>query len=285
MNEPAFGGPPDTILIADVGNTRIKLAVVEDHGLDPRGERLRLPSLTRRLDLASRSFRPENLVEWLRAVAAGPATVFVASVHATAAARFEATIAEVSATRRHAIRQRRVTHADLPIGVLLEEPHRVGIDRLAGAAAAAFLKRPGRAAIVVDCGTALTVNMVSPDGAFVGGGILPGPALMTRALADGTSRLPEISAVELASPPAMPGRSTSEAIAAGIGWGIRGGVEIDPALGGHGADRPAKPLLQRRAKTHACVATGFASLQRPSRSQNSLPSASKRCTTTSGASS
>lgn len=233
MNDPAPLEPIDTIVVADVGNTRIKLAVVADHGLDPRGERLRLPVLARRLDLASRGFRAENLAEWLRGAAAGPAVVLVASVHAAAAARLEAAIAELSATRRHPLRQRRVTHADLPIDVRLDEPHRVGIDRLAGAAAAAFLTR-GQAAIVVDCGTAVTVNMVSADGGFLGGAILPGPALMTRALSDGTSRLPELAAIELASPPSMPGRSTSEAIAAGIGWGLRGAIArcVEAARGG-----------------------------------------------------
>lgn len=233
MNDPAPPEPIDTIVVADVGNTRIKLAVVADHGLDPRGERLRLPVLARRLDLASRGFRAENLAEWLRGAAAGPAVVLVASVHAAAAARLEAAIAELSATRRHPLRQRRVTHADLPIDVRLDEPHRVGIDRLAGAAAAAFLTR-GQAAIVVDCGTAVTVNMVSADGGFLGGAILPGPALMTRALSDGTSRLPELAAIELASPPSMPGRSTSEAIAAGIGWGLRGAIArcVEAARGG-----------------------------------------------------
>lgn len=248
MNDPAPLEPIDTIVVADVGNTRIKLAVVADHGLDPRGERLRLPVLARRLDLASRGFRAENLAEWLRGAAAGPAVVLVASVHAAAAARLEAAIAELSATRRHPLRQRRVTHADLPIDVRLDEPHRVGIDRLAGAAAAAFLTR-GQAAIVVDCGTAVTVNMVSADGGFLGGAILPGPALMTRALSDGTSRLPELAAIELASPPSMPGRSTSEAIAAGIGWGLRGAIArcVEAARGG---------FLGAGGREAACIVTG-----------------------------
>lgn len=249
MNFPAAAGRIDTVVVADVGNTRIKLAAVADHGLDPRGERIRLPVLARRLDLASRGFRAENLAEWLRGAAAGPAVVLVASVHAAAAARLEAAIAELSATRRHPLRQRRVTHADLPIDVRLDEPHRVGIDRLAGAAAAAFLKQPGQAAIVVDCGTAVTVNMVSADGGFLGGAILPGPALMTRALSDGTSRLPELAAIELASPPSMPGRSTSEAIAAGIGWGLRGAIArcVEAARSGFpgGGGREA-----------ACIVTG-----------------------------
>ena len=47
---------------------------------------------------------------------------------------------------------------------------------------------------------------------------------MTKALAEGTSRLPEVAALEQGIVPAMPGRSTQEAIAAGVGWGMRGAV-------------------------------------------------------------
>jgi type III pantothenate kinase len=223
MNAP--GDPPicrgDTLLLADVGNTRIKLAVVEDQG----GGSRRLPRIARRQDLVSREFRSQNLESWLAGVAPGPAVLLVASVHEAAAVRLEAAVAEVSATRHRAVRQRRIAHIDLPLAVLVDEPHRVGIDRLAGAAAAALVKDPGRPAIVVDCGTATTVNLVSAAGEFLGGAILPGPALLARALAEGTSRLPEVAALDHAPPPALPGRSTQAAIAAGIGWGIRGAVE------------------------------------------------------------
>ena len=223
MNAPAAPiRPGDTVLLADVGNTRIKLAVVEDHGVGA-GPR-RLPRVGRRQDLMSRDFRPVNLETWLAGVAPGPAVLLVASVHEAAAVRLEAAVAEVSATRHRAVRQRRIAHGDLPLEVRVAEPHRVGIDRLAGAAAAALAKDPGRPAIVVDCGTATTVNLVAATGAFLGGAILPGPALMARALAEGTSRLPEVTALDHAPPPPLPGRSTQEAIAAGIGWGIRGAV-------------------------------------------------------------
>jgi type III pantothenate kinase len=214
--------PAGTVLVADVGNTRIKLALVEEHGGVAGGRRL--PRVGRRQDLLSRDFRPANLENWLAGVAPGPATLLVASVHEAAAVRLEAAVAEVSATRHRAVRQRRVGHADLPLEVAVDEPHRVGIDRLAAAAAAVLVKEPGRPAIVVDCGTATTVNIVSAAGAFLGGAILPGPALMARALADGTSRLPEVAALADAPPP-LPARSTRSAIAAGIGWGMRGAVE------------------------------------------------------------
>lgn len=217
---PTEGGPAgDTVLLADVGNSRIKLGVLADAGgagCPPRVER--------RQDFPSRDFQPRHVVQWLAGAAPGAALLLVASVHDVAAARLEAAVAEISAGRQRPLRQRRVGRADLPVEVLVEEPDRVGIDRLAAAAAAALMTPARRGAIVVDCGTATTVDMISPRGQFLGGAILPGPALLSRALAEGTNRLPEVAALEHDPPPAMPGRSTRQAIAAGIGWGMRGAV-------------------------------------------------------------
>ncbi|MCE9629598.1 MAG: type III pantothenate kinase [Planctomycetia bacterium] len=223
----------DTIVVADVGNTRIKMAVV----VNEPGQTAAWPAVTGRQDLISREFRPSNLQRWLERVAPGSALILVASVHDAAAARLEAAIAEVSVTRHRPIRQRRVVREHLPLVVDVDEPSRVGIDRLAAAAAAAVAKTPGRAAIVVDCGTATTVDLVSIDGRFLGGAILPGPELLSRALAEGTSRLPAVAELDRGTLPVMPGRSTQAAIAAGIGFGMRGAVarlvaEAATALGG-----------------------------------------------------
>ena len=211
--------PSETVVVADVGNTRIKLAVVaQGAGVGP------LPAVAQRQDLLSREFRADNLRRWLDRVAAGGAVVLVASVNDAAAAGLEAAIVEASVTGTRPIRQRRITREHLPIVVEVDEPHRVGIDRVAAAAAAVLAKEAGRPAIVIDCGTATTVDLVAADGRFLGGAILPGPGLLARALAEGTSRLPEVAALDQGPPPAMPGCSTQAAIAAGIGWGIRGAV-------------------------------------------------------------
>ena len=217
----------DTVVVADVGNTRIKLAVVEDHEsarAEEGGLPSRLPTVGRRQDLMSRDFHAANLQSWLRLVAPGSAVVLVASVHDAAAAVLEMALAEESATSHRPLRQRRITAEDLPLVIRGVESQRIGMDRLAAAAAANLLRTPGRGAIVIDCGTAATVDMLSAEGEFLGGAILPGPALMARALAEGTSRLPEVQALERSAPPAMPGRSTHEAIGAGIGWGMQGAV-------------------------------------------------------------
>jgi type III pantothenate kinase len=241
----------DTVLLADVGNSRIKLARMEV-AAGPIG----LCSIGRRQDLDSHSFRPENLDRWLLAAAPGPAVVLVASVSDAVAARLEAALAEISATRHRPIRQRRVGHADLPLEVRLPEPHRVGIDRLAGAAASGLVRPPATPCVLIDCGTAATVDLVSAEGAFLGGAILPGPALMARCLAAGTSRLPVVAAVDQGRPPPLPGRTTEEAIAAGIGFGALGAIArleaearrvLGPGAvtiltgGGRAAVRPAVP--------------------------------------------
>lgn len=222
----------DALLVADVGNSRIKLALVADRGADGR-----LPRVQRRQDFLSRDFHPGNIERWLAVAAPGPALLLLASVHDAAAVRLEAAVAEVSATRHRPVRQRRVDRADLPVEIQVDEPMRVGIDRLAAAAAAKSFASAGRGVIVVDCGTATTIDVISPAGQFLGGAILPGPALLSRALAEGTSRLPQVAALDHGPPPAMPGRNTQAAIAAGIGWGMRGAVarlvaEARASLGG-----------------------------------------------------
>lgn len=218
----------DLVLVADVGNTRIKLACT--------AAGRPLPAVARRQDLLSRDFHPANLERWLAAAAPGPAVLLVAAVNEAAAARLEAAIAGISATGHRPVRQRRIGREHLAITLRVEAPQRVGIDRLCAAAAAAAAA-PGRPVVVVDCGTATTVDLVSPAGEFLGGAILPGPALLARALAEGTSRLPEVAALDTSPPPPLPGRSTQAAIAAGIGWGMRGAVarlvaEARAALGG-----------------------------------------------------
>jgi len=234
--------PGDAVLLADVGNSRIKLAVVADHGV-AEGRPRRLPAIARRHDLDSHGFRAANLEEWLQASAPGPAVVLVASVHDAAAARLEAALAAVSATSHRPLRQRRIGHGDLPLVLGVTEPDRTGIDRLCGAAAAALVKAADRPAIVVDCGTAATVDMVTADGTFAGGAILPGPALMARALSEGTSKLPEVAALGTAPPPPMPGRCTRDAIAAGVGFGIQGAIARLVAEAQHAFGDRAEVLL------------------------------------------
>jgi type III pantothenate kinase len=103
------------------------------------------------------------------------------------------------------------------------EPERVGADRLYAAAGAAALFR--RSCVVVDAGTALTVDALRVEGttqAFLGGSIAPGPALAAAALASGTARLP---LVEPRPGARALGTVTEEALQAGLVVGFRGAAE------------------------------------------------------------
>lgn len=112
---------------------------------------------------------------------------------------------------------------ELPLRVLVERPEAVGIDRLLNAVAASSRVRPGLAAVLVDAGSAVTVDWLDESGAFTGGAIFPGIRLMARALHDHTALLPLVK-VERANP-SLPGTSTVAAIEAGIFWAAAGGIQ------------------------------------------------------------
>jgi type III pantothenate kinase len=107
----------------------------------------------------------------------------------------------------------------IPIAVRLPRPDAVGADRLLDAWAGAA--RFGTPLIVVNLGTATTVDAVGADGAFLGGAILPGIELGAGALARGTAQLPAVAVEEL---PLAIGTDTPSAIASGLVLGHLGAV-------------------------------------------------------------
>ncbi len=110
-----------------------------------------------------------------------------------------------------------VTHATpLPIAVRYATPATLGLDRVCAAVGAAALF-PGQAALVVDAGTAVTLDVVGADGAFMGGNIAPGLRMRLKALHAFTEALPEVDP-EGALPPF--GTDTTTAIRAGVVGGL-----------------------------------------------------------------
>lgn len=105
----------------------------------------------------------------------------------------------------------------VPVGRQLDPESIVGEDRLLNAAAAHDLFK--QACVVVDAGTAMTVDFVDGAGTFHGGAILPGVGTMLAALALKTAQLPE---VELKKPQEPIGHNTQEAIRSGVFYGLRG---------------------------------------------------------------
>jgi len=111
----------------------------------------------------------------------------------------------------------------LPIAMHVEFPERVGLDRLAAAVAVNLLREPGRPAIVIGAGSAITVNLIASDGAFEGGAILPGFRMSAEALY-GADLLPLTMLEPNADAPPVVGKQTEAAIRSGLFWGAVGGV-------------------------------------------------------------
>jgi len=113
----------------------------------------------------------------------------------------------------------------LPLTVAVDAPDKVGLDRLLNAVAANELRPADQSALVIDSGTATTVDLLSADGVFRGGAILPGFALSSQALHHYTALLPQLSLADLGpDEPAPLGRNTREALRSGIYWGQVGAV-------------------------------------------------------------
>jgi type III pantothenate kinase len=109
---------------------------------------------------------------------------------------------------------------DLGVGIDYPSPRTIGADRLANAAACAALH--GFPGIVVDFGTAVTFDVISQAGDYIGGVIAPGLNAMTSYLHDRTALLPNI---KLREPSSAVGRSTRDAMLSGAVHGYRGLVK------------------------------------------------------------
>jgi type III pantothenate kinase len=192
--------------VADVGNSRIKWGRCLD---DQVAEAV--------------SLSPDDPQDWQNQREAwrlaGAASWAVAGVHPQRRDRLAAWVRQLSD------RVRVIDDCQqLPLHVQLDHPERVGIDRLLNAVAASRLVPRGMATVLIDAGSAITVDWLDETGAFAGGAIFPGLRLMARALHDYTALLP---LVELHyPPPPLPGTSTTTAMEAGVFWAAAGGIQF-----------------------------------------------------------
>ena len=201
-------------MAVDIGNARLKLGLF---ATDPAAG---LPEPLASLQVAGTEPDLERIGPWLSEAAPADASWWIGSVNRPTATR----LIDWLRRERPADRVTLLAAGDLPLAVAVERPDMVGIDRLLDAVAANRLRRPGHPAIVVDVGTAITVDLVSPDGAFLGGAILPGIGMSARAFHQFTDLLPQIEMCELESPPPPLGTSTVPAMQSGLFWGAVGGI-------------------------------------------------------------
>lgn len=124
------------------------------------------------------------------------------------------------------------SNLNLGIRIAYENPTEVGADRLVNAVAG--LKKYHAPMIIVDFGTAITLDVVSKDREYLGGIIAPGLATSVEALFGKTAKLPKVS---FDVPETVIGKNTMESIQSGILYGFAGLVDhlvekIEGELGG-----------------------------------------------------
>lgn len=102
-----------------------------------------------------------------------------------------------------------------PIPNLYDNPEQVGEDRLVNAVSA--LRLYGPPAIIVDFGTAVTFDLVSRKGQYLGGIIAPGIEISLKALSKSAALLPEI---ELKAPKSLLGKDTVNSMRSGVLYGF-----------------------------------------------------------------
>jgi type III pantothenate kinase len=223
------------IVAVDIGNSRIKLGL-----FDPTLSE-KLPQPLRTLDLVP-SLEPSEqsaIFAWLEKFSPAELSWFIGSVQRDTATRLVAWLRD-----RGAQHITLLASGDLKLEVSLPRPDMVGIDRLLGALAANHVRPAGLPAIIVDLGTAITVDLVSLSGAFMGGSILPGINISAIALEMFTDLLPQINMHDLlAEPPPALGTNTIEAMRSGIYWGAVGGVRQLIELLGRGLSAPPEVFL------------------------------------------
>jgi type III pantothenate kinase len=210
----------DTVLLLDVGNSRVKWALVDPpewlaEGAATHGE---IDTLLR---------------EWARFPA--PAGVIAASVASEERAQ---RISSYWQARDVPLRWIRASPASAGVRNLYACPGQLGSDRWAALIGARA--RVHGACLVVSAGTAVTIDALNEQGEFLGGLILPGRRLMQQSLAAGTHALEEEAGEAVDFP-----RNTADAMASGIATALASAVQT-----------AFQRLAGAGAKSTACILTG-----------------------------
>jgi type III pantothenate kinase len=195
-------------VVADVGNTRLKWARVDESG-----------RLTETIAMPV-----DNPAAWASVwenwsgITAGESQWAISTVNPPGASRLRAFLDScgISAVSWYD------SAARVPIENEMEDTETGGADRALAVAAAIGLMPAGRPGLVVSCGTALTIERITENGVWQGGIIAPGLGTSARALHLLTAQLP---LVEVRQPAPSWGRSTRPAMEAGVFWGMVGALK------------------------------------------------------------
>jgi type III pantothenate kinase len=202
------------LVAVDIGNSRIKLGLFTSPT-----EPGKLPQPESTFDVVPGNQSLKTIAEWLGPDRLTHVDWWIGSVQRSVASQLLTWLRE-----RGVESLTLLASVDLPLQVSVPRPDMVGIDRLLGALAANRVRQESRPVIVVDLGTAITVDVVSAEGSFLGGAILPGIGMSARAMHEFTDLLPLLDMAALSDAPPALGTNTVEAMTSGLYWGAIGGV-------------------------------------------------------------
>lgn len=199
------------ILVVDVGNTNTVLGLLEGTEVRHTFRITTMPRTTDELGVLLLTLLQH------RGIAAG---VIEGAICSSVVPSVVYTIEK--AIRRYLGLELLIVGRRLKTGIRIQtdNPREVGADRIVNAVAA--LERWGGPILVIDFGTATTVDCVTAEGVYVGGAIAPGFKISEEALFTRTAQLPR---VEVAKPPSPIGRNTVHAMQSGLFWGYVGLVD------------------------------------------------------------
>ncbi|HVC09454.1 MAG TPA: type III pantothenate kinase [Elusimicrobiota bacterium] len=195
------------LLALDVGNTNITAGVFNGKKIIRRWRHETTAGLS-----------AEKLAAELRRRTRGlrVAAVVYGSVVPSADAALERAVRLAFGCRAKAVKP----EMELGVKMTLKGRREVGADLLLNALAGH--EKAGGACVIVDFGTATTVQGVSSGGRFLGGAIVPGPNTSAWALSEKTALLP---LAKIEKPSRAIGRDTSECLRSGIYYGSLGMIE------------------------------------------------------------
>jgi len=252
MNDPA----PAVTLAIDIGSTRTHIAAVDTDNLqcldradsynddfdDVFAERVK------KIAVAYPQIRRANITSCVKSLAAKAKDICSGLSDGDGGKRFDT----VEFVR---------PHGKLPVVFKYEDPATLGTDRICDALACAAMCR-GKSCIIIDVGTAVTVDYLRNGKIFEGMAILSGYSMQLDALHKNTDSLPRIDISSLGNEPAvsLPSKSTEDCIKAGIIYGMAGALDrcigvckrnwgkgVIAATGG--GWEPIKPLIKHKTIT------------------------------------
>ena len=195
-------------LLIDIGNTRLKWALARGESISGHGSVL-TNSVTPRMPLEMKNTlsSAKAFEVWISSVGSDKVLEMVAEAWFNSEVAVRVTVVETSSNANGIING----YADI---------ESLGVDRWVALIGARFLHPSGHL-IVVDAGTAVTVDWLDSDNTFQGGAILPGPKLMHDALVDSTAGIES----QFRGTTQIVGKDTAECVNSGVSYGLVGAVE------------------------------------------------------------